>query len=94
VGGGFPGQQSHGVLATDTAVPTAAGNRHYEETGAPGVTVVDKSRCCDLAVPDQNEASAAVTRLYRNHPHPFSPRTWIRFSLAADGPATLLRTRR
>jgi hypothetical protein len=35
-------------------------------------------------------AAALVTRLYRNSPNPFNPRTTIRFSLAAEGQVTLV----
>jgi len=39
---------------------------------------------------EDGSGSVAVTRLYQNHPNPFNPRTEIKFSLAADGPAKLI----
>jgi hypothetical protein len=47
--------------------------------------------CTSLTdVPDEEGAGALVTRLYQNRPNPFNPRTAIKFSLAADGPAKLI----
>lgn len=45
---------------------------------------------CGSSVPEENGGSALVNRLYQNHPNPFNPRTMIKFSLAANGPAELV----
>jgi hypothetical protein len=80
------------ALATTARINAAAKELENEINwtmgGLPGLCI---NPCTDVnGVPDQDGASAAMTRLYQNHPNPFNPRTAIRFSLAADGPAKLI----